>query len=101
MPRLGFEPMIPVFEQAKTVLSLDRAATVIGNRLMIVREIIIIMALQPFVGLGRFFSFLFFYIVGRTPWTATRFVDHFTTRLGTTSNYSATANLHTLQITTR
>jgi hypothetical protein len=28
-----------------------------------------------------------------------RFIGHFTTRLGTTSNYSATANLHTLQIT--
>jgi hypothetical protein len=27
----------------------------------------------------------------------TRFIDHFTTRLGTTSNYSAIANLHTLQ----
>jgi hypothetical protein len=27
------------------------------------------MALQPFVGFGRFFSFLIFYIVGRTPWT--------------------------------
>jgi hypothetical protein len=28
MPRMGFEPTIPVFELAKT---LDRAATVIGN----------------------------------------------------------------------
>jgi hypothetical protein len=27
------------------------------------------MALQPFVGLGSFFSFLIFYTVGRTPWT--------------------------------
>jgi hypothetical protein len=30
MPRLGVEPMIPVFERAKTVHVLDRAATVIG-----------------------------------------------------------------------
>jgi hypothetical protein len=30
MPRLGFEPTIPVFELAKTVHALDRAATVIG-----------------------------------------------------------------------
>jgi hypothetical protein len=30
MPRVGFEPMIPVFEQAKTVHALDCAATVIG-----------------------------------------------------------------------
>jgi hypothetical protein len=30
MPREGLKPMIPVFEQAKTVHALDRAATVIG-----------------------------------------------------------------------
>jgi hypothetical protein len=29
MPRVGFEPTIPVFEQAKTVHALDRVATVI------------------------------------------------------------------------
>jgi hypothetical protein len=31
MPRVGFEPTIPVFEWAKTVHALDRAVTVIGN----------------------------------------------------------------------
>jgi hypothetical protein len=30
MPQVGFETTIPVFEQAKTVHALDRAATVIG-----------------------------------------------------------------------
>jgi hypothetical protein len=30
MPQVGIEPTIPVFERAKTVLALDRAATVIG-----------------------------------------------------------------------
>jgi hypothetical protein len=30
MPRVGFERTIPVFEQAKTVQTLDRAAIVIG-----------------------------------------------------------------------
>jgi hypothetical protein len=30
MPRLGLEPTIRMFEQAKTVHALDRAATVIG-----------------------------------------------------------------------
>jgi hypothetical protein len=30
MPWVGFEPTIPVFERAKTVHALDRAATVIG-----------------------------------------------------------------------
>jgi hypothetical protein len=30
MPRVGFEHMIPVFERAKTVHALDRAAIVIG-----------------------------------------------------------------------
>jgi hypothetical protein len=31
MPRVGFEPTIPVFERAKTVHALDHAATVIGK----------------------------------------------------------------------
>jgi hypothetical protein len=31
MPRVGFEPTIPVFERAKTVHVLDRAVTVICN----------------------------------------------------------------------
>jgi hypothetical protein len=30
MPRVGFEPMIPVFERVKTVHALDGAATAIG-----------------------------------------------------------------------
>jgi hypothetical protein len=31
MPRVGFEPTIPVFERAKAVHALDRAATVSGR----------------------------------------------------------------------
>jgi hypothetical protein len=31
MPHVGFEPTIPVFERAKTVHALHRAATVIGS----------------------------------------------------------------------
>jgi hypothetical protein len=31
MPRVGFEPTIPVFERAKTVHVSDRVATVIDN----------------------------------------------------------------------
>jgi hypothetical protein len=31
MPRVGFEPTIPVFEREKTVHALDHAATVIGG----------------------------------------------------------------------
>jgi hypothetical protein len=31
MPQVSFEPTIPVFERAKTVHALDRAATVIGT----------------------------------------------------------------------
>jgi hypothetical protein len=31
MRRVGFEPMIPVFELVKTVHALDNEATVIGN----------------------------------------------------------------------
>jgi hypothetical protein len=36
MPRVGYEPTIPVFERAKTVHALDRAATVIGLYLITV-----------------------------------------------------------------
>jgi hypothetical protein len=32
MPRVGFDPTIPAFEQVKTVHAVDRAATVIGTR---------------------------------------------------------------------
>jgi hypothetical protein len=32
MPQVGFEFTIPVFERTKTVLALDRAAVVIGNK---------------------------------------------------------------------
>jgi hypothetical protein len=31
MPCVGFEPMIPASERAKTVLALDRSATVTGQ----------------------------------------------------------------------
>jgi hypothetical protein len=31
MPRVGFEPMIPLFELSKTFHALDREATVVGN----------------------------------------------------------------------
>jgi hypothetical protein len=31
MPRVGFEPTILVFKQAKTIHALDRAVTVIGT----------------------------------------------------------------------
>jgi hypothetical protein len=33
MPRMGYEPTTPVFERAKTVHALDRAATAIGHYL--------------------------------------------------------------------
>jgi hypothetical protein len=33
MPKVGFEPMIPVFEWVKTVYALDCTATVISNYL--------------------------------------------------------------------
>jgi hypothetical protein len=74
MPRVGFEPTIPVFELAKTVHALDRAAIVIGfhSTLLCITNlsilyIIIIMDLQPFLlGRGRFFSFLILYTDDRT-----------------------------------
>jgi hypothetical protein len=31
MPRVGFEPIVPVFERTKKVHAFDRAATVIGK----------------------------------------------------------------------
>jgi hypothetical protein len=36
MPRVGFESTIPVFERAKTVHVLDRAATVTGTQIYLV-----------------------------------------------------------------
>jgi hypothetical protein len=39
MPRVGFEPTIPVFERAKTVYALDRAAILIGFSVPIVQYI--------------------------------------------------------------
>jgi hypothetical protein len=39
MPRVGFEPTIPVFERAKTVHASDRATTVIGIRSIYYRNI--------------------------------------------------------------
>jgi hypothetical protein len=38
MPRVGFEPTIPVFERPKTVHALDGAATVIGMKLESLNE---------------------------------------------------------------
>jgi hypothetical protein len=35
MPRVGFEPTIPVFELAKAVHGLDGAATVIGMKIFL------------------------------------------------------------------
>jgi hypothetical protein len=35
MPQVGFEPMTPVFERAKTVHVLDRAATIISFSLIL------------------------------------------------------------------
>jgi hypothetical protein len=42
MPRVGFEPTIPVFERVKTVHALDRAATLFGvlNNIAPLRELI-------------------------------------------------------------
>jgi hypothetical protein len=34
MPRVGFEPTIPVLERAKTVRALDSATTVLGMRIL-------------------------------------------------------------------
>jgi hypothetical protein len=39
MPRVGLEPTIPVFERAKTVHALDRAANVIGVNLLLDRNL--------------------------------------------------------------
>jgi hypothetical protein len=38
MPRVGFAPIIPVFERAKGVHALDRAVTVIGLNFLLACE---------------------------------------------------------------
>jgi hypothetical protein len=40
MPRVGFEPTIPVFGRAKTFRTLDRAATVVGKEYICYKNII-------------------------------------------------------------
>jgi hypothetical protein len=41
MPRVEFEPTIPVFERAKTIHALDRAASVFGSIAYTLRQIIL------------------------------------------------------------
>jgi hypothetical protein len=38
MPQVGFEPTIPVFQRAKTVHALDRAAPLIGPEICTIRK---------------------------------------------------------------
>jgi hypothetical protein len=40
MPRVGFKPTIPVFERAKKVHALDRAATVVGDKVHLELQIL-------------------------------------------------------------
>jgi hypothetical protein len=50
MPRVGFEPTIQVFERAKTVHDLDRAATVVGYVNLndeLIEEVRMVSAVQP------------------------------------------------------
>jgi hypothetical protein len=80
--RVGFEPKTPVFERAKTVHALDRAATVAGKlclqclfpiRIATAIYLSIYLSIylwhySPLLNLGRFFSVLILYTVGRTHW---------------------------------
>jgi hypothetical protein len=68
MPRVKFEPTIPVFGRAKTVYALDRAATVIGS-LYIIQYIIIYWFLAPFSALNCGLSILEYHI--RVSWQMT------------------------------
>jgi hypothetical protein len=43
---MGLEPMIPAFEQAKTVHALDRTATVIGKKDMELAEVAVLVLMQ-------------------------------------------------------
>jgi hypothetical protein len=47
MPRVGFEPTIPAFEQAKTIHALDRAATAIGITVDYSKQISTDLQVQP------------------------------------------------------
>jgi hypothetical protein len=56
MPLVGFEPTIPVFERAKTVHTLDCAATVIGFPLNSISKFVFVMETQRvFCGVGTEF----------------------------------------------
>jgi hypothetical protein len=51
--RVGFEPTIPVFEQAKTFRELDRQATVIGIIIIIIIIIIIVVIIMGHYATSR------------------------------------------------
>jgi hypothetical protein len=55
MPWVGFEPMIQVFERAKTVHALDRTATVIGQVATTFLKIITVLLLLYFSELSTNF----------------------------------------------
>jgi hypothetical protein len=46
MPYVGFEPMIPASERAKTVHALDRSATVTGS--LIIRGFTLLLFRSPY-----------------------------------------------------
>jgi hypothetical protein len=92
MAGVGSEPPTPVFEQANIVHALDGAATLIGaltsiwnmNPVGKMRMILSCACVWLQTGFGLEIGF----------------IDHLYTQLGTTSNYSAITDLHTLRITT-
>jgi hypothetical protein len=63
MPRFGFEPTIAVFDRAKTVRILDRAATEIDSRSHCSNEIFILIAetyiLLPYIHAVFHFLYVF------------------------------------------
>jgi hypothetical protein len=70
MPRVGFEPTIPVFKRAKKVHAVDRVATVISCcSYLFIHSFIHHWLYNLLLGPGRFLSFVILYTVGRTPWT--------------------------------
>jgi hypothetical protein len=58
MPRVGFEPTIPIFERAKTAHALDRSAAVIGILTSYHPEILILLEILNMKMYLRFNYFL-------------------------------------------
>jgi hypothetical protein len=74
MPRVGFEPITPVFERVKTVHPFDRAATVIGS-LMDYAACYLLFLVQSFYGSTNIPNVTHLPFEGKSVWKLEKMLD--------------------------